>query len=134
MKFELPLSLSTLVLLAPLVLAPLGCDSGDEGGDEAADTSDGTDSTDGMDTTDGGPDLANGQAIHDSTCAVAGCHSAADMVSLAVEVPMLDDAGLTEQIRNGSTGDAGTMPGFNINQISEENLVDLIAFLRQMYP
>jgi len=129
MKFALPLRLSTLVLLAPLALAPLGCDSGD-GGDEVADTTDGT-----TDTTDtGGPDIANGMMIHDSSCAVAGCHSATDVVQLSVRVPALDDAGLTDQIRNGGMSADGTMPAFGEAQIDAQELADLIAFLRQTYP
>jgi mono/diheme cytochrome c family protein len=130
MKLELSLRLATLALLAPLALAPLGCDGGDEGEDEVADTETDTSDTSGAETeTTGGADLANGMMIHDNTCAVAGCHSAADMVQLSVEVPMLDDAGLEEQIRNGGNG----MPGFNENLISAEDLVDLIAFLRETY-
>lgn len=137
MKLELSLRLATLALLAPLALAPLGCDSGDEGDDEAAETTDTTDATDTAgDTTGdtGEPDLANGMDIHDSTCAVAGCHGVDDMVQLADRVPLLDDAGLTDQIRNGGMGPEGTMPGFNENLISAEDLVDLIAYLRATYP
>ncbi|MFV8753506.1 c-type cytochrome [Nannocystaceae bacterium ST9] len=77
-------------------------------------------------------DLVNGQMIHDSTCVVPGCH--ADGVDLSVRVPLLDDAGLTDQIRNGGTSADGVMPAFSENLISDEDLVDLIAFLRQMYP
>ncbi len=132
MKLELPLQLSTILALA-FTLAPLGCDSGD-GGDEVADTTDSTDGADTTDSTDTGPNLADGQAIHDASCAVAGCHSAVDMVQLAARVPTLDDAMLTDQIRNGGTGPEGTMPGFNENQIDAQGLADLIAFLRQMYP
>lgn len=133
MKFELPLKLSTLVLLAPLALAPLGCDSGDEGDDEAADNTDDNTDMDATDTADDGPDPAAGQAIHDASCTLSGCHSAADMVQLSERVPMLDDAGLTDRIRLGGAPDGGTMPAFNENAISAAQLEDLIAFLRQMY-
>jgi hypothetical protein len=136
MKHELSLRLATLALLAPFALAPLGCDGGDEGEDEVADTE--TTDTNGTETsgetgTTGEPDLANGQMIHDNTCRVAGCHSDADAVQLSDEVPMLDDAGLEAQIRNGSMGPEGTMPGFNETLISADDMVDLIAFLRETY-
>lgn len=131
MKFSL--RLSTLLFLAPLALAPLGCDEGDEGDDEAADTNDTTDTTDG-DTTDGGTDVAAGQMIHDTTCALSGCHSATDMVQLSQRVPTLDDAMLTEQIRNGGMGPEGTMPAFSEAQIDAQELANLIAFLRETYP
>lgn len=127
MKLNWLLPLTTFALLGPLVLAPLGCEGGDEGADTA-------DATDGADTTDGGPDLANGQMIHDSSCVIGGCHGSVNVPDLAVEVPMFDDPGLTNQIRNGSMGPAGTMPGFTEAQISADDLDDLIAFLRQMYP
>jgi hypothetical protein len=126
MKFELPHQLSALLLLAPLALAPLGCDSGDEGDDEAADMTD--------DTTDTGGDPLAGQMIHDSTCAVGGCHSAADMVQLSERVPLLDDAGLTDQIRTGSVAPDMGMPAFTEAIIDTGELADLIAFLRQEYP
>jgi mono/diheme cytochrome c family protein len=130
MKLELSLRLATLALLAPLALAPLGCDGGDEGEDEVADTETTDADTTGADTeTTGEPDLVNGQSVHDNSCAVAGCHGAADMVQLSERVPMLDDAGLEAQIRNGGNG----MPGFNETLISPEDLVDLIAFLRATY-
>lgn len=125
------LRLSNLLFIVPLALAPLGCDSGDEGDDEVADT---MDDTTGSDTTDGGVDLVVGGMIHDTSCAVSGCHSAVDMVQLPMRVPLLDDAMLTDQIRNGGTAAEGTMPGFNENQISAENLANLIGFLRETYP
>lgn len=128
---KLPFKLSALVLFAPLALVPLGCDGGGDGGDEAADTTDNTDTTDGTDT--GEPDPVAGQMIHDSTCAVVGCHSAADMVQLSERVPMMDDAMITNQIRMGGTGPEGTMPAFNENQIDAQQLADLIAYLRQEF-
>jgi mono/diheme cytochrome c family protein len=128
MKFSL--RLSTFLFIAPLALAPLGCDSGDEGDDEVADSTDTTDTSD----TEGGVDIAAGQMIHDTSCAVAGCHGAMDMVQLSVRVPTLDDTMLTDQVRNGGTAAEGTMPGFNENQIDAADLANLIAFLRQMYP
>lgn len=124
MKFELPHQLSALLLLAPLMLAPLGCDSGDEGDDEAAED-DTTDET----TDDGGVDLAAGQMIHDNSCALASCHAVDATVQLSERVPTLDDAGLTDQIRNGSD----MMPAFSEAAIDADQLANLIAFLRDEY-
>ena len=135
MRFDFSPSLSAFLFLVPLALAPLGCDEGDENDDEAADTTeDGTE--DGTDTTGdtGEPDPVAGQMIHDSTCALGGCHGQDDVVQLSERVPTLDDAKLTDQIRNGGMSADGTMPAFTEAQIDAQELANLIAFLRQEYP
>ncbi len=128
---RIPRVLSNLALLGvlALALAPLGCDGGDDGDDEVAEETDGTESADTMDTADTGPDLENGQTIHDGLCAIQGCHGATDTIKLSERVPTLDDTALEEQIRTGGNG----MPAFSESQISAEDMVDLIAYLRDLY-
>jgi hypothetical protein len=124
MKFELPHPLSALLLLAPLMLAPLGCDSGDEGDDEAAED-DTTDET----TDDGGVDLVAGEATYTMSCALSGCHAAGADVQLSDRVPMLTDDEVIDQIRMGND----LMPSFSEAQIDAEELANLVAFLRDEF-
>ena len=75
------------------------------------------------DSGGGEPDLANGQEIHDTMCMV--CH--ASETAMSDRVPEMEDEHLEEVIVNG----VGPMPPQNV---SGDDLVDLIAFLRQEYP
>ena len=68
------------------------------------------------------PDLTNGQSIHDGLC--QGCHSGNP--AMADGVPNLTDDALADVIQNG-TGYMGPQP------VSGDDLLDLIAFLRQEY-
>ena len=82
--------------------------------------------TDAVDTDEavetGNPDLANGEAVHDSIC--MACH--AGNSAMADNTSSLSDAELTGTIQNGS----GSMPG---QGLSDTDLRDVIAFLRETY-
>lgn len=71
---------------------------------------------------DTGPDLENGQQIHDNTC--MGCHASNPDIT---NVANLTDQEIAVLMENGS----GSMPPIHL---SEDELTDLIAFLRQEYP
>ena len=67
--------------------------------------------------------VANGQVVHDGRC--IGCHE--NNPAMAQRVPVLSDAELEDVIQNGQ----GYMPP---QGLSELQLIDVIAFLRQEYP
>ena len=68
-------------------------------------------------------DVANGQTIHDTRC--MACHSSNP--SMSDNVSNLSDDELEDVILNG----IGSMPG---QFLTEQELVDLIAYLRETYP
>lgn len=70
-----------------------------------------------------GPDLANGGSIHDNVCLV--CH--ASNPAMADRVPNMTDEEIGGVLENG----IGQMPAQNV---TGDDLVDLLAFLRQEYP
>ena len=75
--------------------------------------------------TDAEPEgnIGNGQIVHDNRC--IGCHE--NNPAMAQRVPVLSDAELTDVIQNGQ----GYMPP---QGLSELQVIDVIAFLRQEYP
>ncbi len=92
----------------------------------------------GKEDSAGGGDLvgdsAKGATLYDSC---AGCHGADGTLAtdidgtaaadLTVRVPALDDAEITDQVKNGGTA----MPA----QLSEpQDIVDVIAYLRETFP
>ena len=70
----------------------------------------------------GEADLANGKAVHDSSC--MPCH--VGNPDMETNTPSLSDAELESVIQNGS----GSMPGIGL---SETDLRDVMAYLREEY-
>lgn len=68
-------------------------------------------------------DLVNGQLIHDNMC--MSCH--VNNTDMQEHVPNMEDFQLREVIQNG----VGPMPA---QDVAGQDLIDLIAFLRQEYP
>ena len=93
---------------------------GEKSEDTATDTVDNVDTDEAVETGD--PDLANGEAVHDSIC--MACH--AGNPAMADNTASLSDDELTGVIQNGS----GSMPG---QGLSDTDLRDVIAFLRETY-
>ena len=72
------------------------------------------------------PDLANGEYIHDDTCMSIGCHDQND--KLVRRVPELTDTQIFRVVRNGE----GYMQPQD--HLSDEDILDCIAYLRTVYP
>lgn len=98
----------------------IDCD--DPGCDDREACAEETDTADTAEPADA-VDLANGQAIHDGLC--MACHTSNP--NMANQVPNMTDQEIESVIANGS----GAMPAQNVQG---QDLIDLIAFLRQEYP
>ena len=68
-------------------------------------------------------DLANGQAVHDTSCQI--CH--ASNPSMAEYSPSLSDSQLYDVIVDG----IGAMPAQS--SLSEQDVIDVIAYIRETY-
>jgi mono/diheme cytochrome c family protein len=116
--------LTCSALLASALLTA-GCDGEDEDDHHHDDEAEHGDDTTGGDT--GEADLANGQAIHDGTCMIAGCHLD-NGEQLEVHVPDHSDAELFQVIDQGTED----MPAQA--QLSDQDIEDVIAYVRTIYP
>lgn len=105
-----------VLTLAALVLLACGGDTTTTASDSAADDTGGVPSD---------ADLANGQAVHDTTCANDYCHGGD--TRLDDEVPGMSDAALETQILEGS----GYMPAQD--HLTDDEVRDVIAYLRKTY-
>ncbi|MFV8750094.1 c-type cytochrome [Nannocystaceae bacterium ST9] len=116
-------ALRPLPCIALLALTlPTGCDDGDEDDDHHhADEADETADTSGE---TGEVDLANGQAIHEGTCLT--CHPA-NGIDLEEHIPEHTDVQLFDVIDLGE----GDMPAQD--QLSDQDIHDVIAYLRSIY-
>lgn len=72
------------------------------------------------------PDLANGEYIHGDTCMSIGCHDQNDVLDR--RVPELSDTQIFRVVRNGE----GYMQPQD--HLSDEDILDCIAYLRTAYP
>lgn len=119
--------------------AVAGAAGGEQGGTAGAGGQAGASGAGGASGASGAPlpagDVARGAVVYQGTCGRAMCHGPERMgPDLAILVRLYDAARIVSTIRNGVRG-LGSSPGMPAQrQLTDQDIADVLAYLRATYP